>query len=485
MSCRTALTLLLCAASLGAQGIPSRPEQLAFPPVTFLAPLAKSYRATLKNGITVYIAPDPGTAFVNIGLQVRYGSHLDPAGKAGLASLFGGLWRDGGTLLTPAAELDEKCAFLAASVGPGSLRCMAKDLDAGLKLMMEVLLQPAFAQERLDLHKRRARQGLDRRNDSAGSVHGYNLGFLLNGEKDHGSRPVTPASLDAITREDLLAFHKRVMHPGNMILTVSGAFEKKAMLARLETLFGELKPGPGAQVTPRPKAPSHQRQPGIYLLQKDVPQAVVSLTLPGLRRTDPDYFPAYVMNQILGGPAFTARLLKKVRSDEGLTYGITSSLGAGRAYGAWKGDWNCQFLTKNRSVPYALRLTLAEMARLQTEPVGEAELQVVKGSLIETFPGNFSSKSALVHLFANEELSGWPEDFYATYREKIQAVTPADIQRVARTYLDPAWAVLLVTGKLDEVKAGDSEHPGALADVLPLPVHELPQRNALTLKPVS
>ena len=479
------LSLAFVAGGLSAQGIPDRPEMLSFEPLVFHAPVAKDYRAKLKNGITVFLAPDEGSAFVNLGLTVRYGAHMDPAGKEGLSSLVASQWRAGGTRKTSAEALDEQADFLAARIGAGSLRCLTKDLNEVMRFSIEVLLEPTFAQEQLDLAKRNLKQNLERRNDQAGSIQGYTMGYLLNGENHFSSQHVTSDSLEAITREDLLAFHRKVLHPANMILTVSGRFERKAMLAKLERTYGALKPGAEAQVSPKAPASNHEREPGIYVVDKDVPQAVVGLVMPGLRRTDPHWFPAMVMNEILGGSGFTARLMKKVRSDEGLTYGVGSQFGPGRPYGTWRGDWSCGLQTKNRSVAYALRLILGEIERMRREPVNQEELDVIKGSLIQGFPSQFSSRGAIVNVFAQEENAGWPEDFYATYREKIQAVTPADIQNVAQKYLDASRAIILVTGKAAEIHAGDPAHPGVFKTLLPLPFRQLPLRDPLTMKPLE
>jgi len=306
---------------------------------------------------------------------------------------------------------------------------------------------------------------------------------LLNGEDHFSSAQMTGASLKAITREDLAAFHARLLHPENLVVSVSGKFKKEAMLDLLNRTLGALKPGAAAKATPKVPAPSFQRRPGIYVVDKDVPQSLVRFALPGLRRTDPDWHAAQVMNQILGGSGFTSRLMKKIRSDEGLTYGI----GTGFSDGAhWKGNWSGSVQTKNLSVAYVLRLALAELERLKTQPVPPEELAVIKDSIVQAFPSQWGKKANVVNLFAQEQLTGWPENWWAGYREKIQAVTAEDVQRAARKYLDPAQLVILVVGKAGEAEAGDGkDHPGALKDVAPLPLTRLPLRDPLTLKPLS
>lgn len=491
MISRIALSLLLTAGFAFSQEVPARPEKLSFKSLTFKAPQAKDYKAKLKNGIPVFIAPDSNSQFVRINVMVRGGSYLDPKGKEGLAGLVGSEMRTGGTLQTPADQLDEKIEFLAARIqtnfgdtdGNAYLEVMGDRLKEGLGLFMEVLTQPAFAQDRLDLAKKQLNLGLEQRNDSANSIAGYQMDYLLNGEHHYSTALTTEASLKAITQEDLKAFHARVFHPSNLVIAVSGKFETKAMLDRLNKTLGQLKPGKGAEVSPKPPAPSFTRKAAIYVCDKDVPQSTVQFAIPGLRRTDPDWYATVVMNDILGGGGFHARLMKKIRSDEGLTYGIGSRFGTG-AY--QKGDWACRFQTKNRSVAYALRLALAEIARIKAEPVSDAELKVVKDSIMDAFPARFPNKQAIVNTLANEYLTGWPEGFYADFREKIQLVTKEDVQRVAKKYLDPEQMVLLVVGKASEAEAGDvKDHPGKLSEIAKLPMVQLPLRDPKTMKPLK
>lgn len=492
MFSRIALSLLLGSGLAFSQEIVNRPEKLSFKPLSFQAPRVKDYKTKLKNGIPVFLAPDPnGQPIVRINLLVRGGSYLDPAGKEGLAGLMGAGMREGGTEQTPADKLDERIEFLAAQVrtsfgstsGSVSLEVLEKDFKAGLDLFLEVLTQPAFAQDRLDLAKKQARLGLDQRNDSANSIAGYQMGYLLSGENHFSTAAMTEGSLKSISREDLKAFHARLFHPSNFVLAVSGRFDRKAMLDTLNKSLGELKPFKAAEISPVPPAPAFVRKPGIYVCEKDVPQSTVQFAIPGLRRTDPDWYPTFVLNDILGGGGFTARLMKKIRSDEGLTYGIYSRFDPG-AY--WKGDWSCRFQTKNRSVAYALRLALAEVQRIKAEPVSDQEMKVVKDSILDGFPARFPNKQAIASLFASECLTGWPDDFYADFRERIQAVTREDVQRVARKYLDLDTMVLLVVGKLSEAEEGDvKDHPGKLSEVAKLPVVKLPLRDPLTMKPLK
>jgi zinc protease len=488
---RIALVLVLGCGGLAAQALVDRPEKLSFAPIAFTTPKAKDFKAKLKNGIPVYLAADPsGTPLVRLSVLWRGGSYLEPAGKAGLAQLFGGQLAQGGTAKLEPSKLEDRLEGLAAALsstcgdtsGSLSLQVLDKDLADGLDLFLQVLTEPAFAQDRLDLAKRQTGQGLTRRNDAVTSIAGYQMGFLLFGENHFSTADPTAASLAAITREDLKAFHARLLHPSNLVISVSGRFDRKAMLETLNKTLGALKAGPAAAVSAKVPAPDFPRKPGIYVTDKDAPQAMLQWAFPGLRRTDPDWHAALVMNQILGAGGFTSRLMKKIRSDEGLTYGVRTALGTGAH---WQGDLTGNLQTKNRSVAYALRLALAEMQTMKDTPVSLEELTVTKDGIIESFPSQWAGKQALANRFADEALTGWPEDWWADYREKIQAVTATDVQRMARKLLDPAKMMVLAVGKAAEMAPGDEEHPGKLAEVAKLPMARLALRDPLTLKPLN
>jgi len=489
---RIALLPFLLGPVLLGQAIPSRPEGLHFKPLAFSVPRAATFKARLANGIPVYYAEDPeGVPIVRLKVMIRGGSYLDLPGKEGLASLMGSQLRDGGTARTPAAELDERLEFLAGNItsdfrsfsGSLSMTIMEKDLQEGLDLFMQILTQPAFAQDRLDLAKAAFLQAMSARNDTVGEIAGLEMPRLLYGDTHFTTHLPTAQSIGAITRDDLNAFHSRILEPGNFVVSASGRLKRKDMLDLLQKTLGKIRANPTAKVSPAVPVPTHGAIPGLYLLNKEFPQSLVRFSLPGLRRTDPDWYAAVVMNEILGGTGFTCRLMKKIRSDEGLTYGIGTRFEEGLH---WTGTWSGAYQTKNLSVPFSLRLLLSEMERIKAEPVPVEELASIKAGIIEAFPANWGRKDVLADTFAKEQLQGWPEDWWVDYRERIQAVSAQDVQRVARKYLDPRKFVILVVGKASEIEAGDSkDHPGLLKDAAPLPAKRLPLRDPLTLKPLS
>jgi len=483
-----ALVLALAAAPLGAQqaAIPDNPEKLVFKPIVYTPPSARDDRVVLKNGMVVYIAEDPTLPLVNIDLTVRTGSYLEPAGKEGLAAFTGSQIRRGATRSLTAEQLDEKLDFLAANVntsigdtaGHASLNCLRDNLDESLKAFVEMLREPRFQEDRLALAKEQSLQEMKKRNDDSEDIEGREWNVLLYGEKHFTNRFTSASSVQSLTRQDLVDFHKKYFHPANMIAAVSGSFSRPVMIQKLEAAFAAW---PGAKpVVPPVPSDIQTVQPGIYRVQKDVNQGRVSIGLPSVRRNDPDIYALEVMNEILGGSGFTSRITKTVRSDEGLAY----SAGSGLNFGIYfPGVFRAEFQSKSRTVTYAAQLVLQEIKKMREAPVTEEELDTIKRSLIETFPSAFNSKARIVATFAADEYTQRDPTFWQTYRDRIRAVSAADVQRVAQKYLAPDKMVMLVVGDQKEIDQGDGKHETslkALAEGRPIVV--LPLRDPMTMK---
>lgn len=482
--------LLLAFAGLAsmarAQEIPARPDQLTFKPLVFTPPSAGDYRVVLPNGMVAYVAEDKALPLVNIAITVRTGSYLDPQGKEGLASFTGSQIRRGGSSSLTAEQLDERFDFLAAqastgigpTAGSASLNCLADNLDEALKLFVEMLRSPRFQEDRLALAREQALQDMKKRNDDSGDIESREWNVLLNGEAHFTNRFTTEASVKAITRDDLAAFHRRFFHPANMIAAVSGALPRTEMIRRLTAAFANW-PGPSAAVPPPPGtiAPA---APGLYRIEKDVNQGRVSMGLPTVKRDSPDQYALEVMNEILGGSGFTSRITKTVRSDEGLAYSAGSGLTIGVYY---PGRFRAAFQSKSPTVAYATQLVLEEIKKMRSEPVSEEELTTIKNNLVQTFPGTFASKAQAMGIFASDEYTGREPFYWKTYRDRIQAVTAADVQRVAATYLAPEKLIVLVVGDQKEIDLGDPKHEVKLAPLAPGgKVTTLPLRDPLTMK---
>jgi len=486
----TAGILLLAAAVQAAPApapaIPDSPDTLVFKPLAYTPPRAADHRVVLKNGMVVFIAEDPTLPLVDINITVRTGGYLDPAGKEGLAALTGSLLRNGGTRSLTAEQLDERLDFLAARVatsigdtsGSASLNCLAENLDDSLRLFLEILKEPRFQEDRLALTKDQALQEMTRRNDDPEDIERREWNVLLYGEGRATNRFTTEASVRSVSREDVAAFHRRYFHPANMIAAVSGAFSRAEMIRKLEAAFAGW-PGAKPQVAPVPSEIA-TAAPGLYRIQKDVPQGRVTIGLPTVKRDSPDIYALEVMNEILGGSGFVSRITRNVRSNEGLAYSAGSALRFGVYY---PGAFRALFQSKSRSVPYATQLVLDEIKKMRDQPVTADELDIIKRSLIETFPSNFESKAKTVALFAADEYTRRDPTFWPTYRDRIRAVTAADVQRVAREHLVPEKMVVLVVGDQKEIDIGDGKHEASLAAMAPGGhVVTLPLRDPMTMK---
>jgi len=480
-------SLLISAALLAApQTIPDHPDKLTFPPLAFTPPAAGPHRVVLSNGMVVFIAEDRTLPLVNIALTVRTGSYLEPAGKEGLAALTGAQIRRGGTKSLTAQELDEKLDLLAAQVATGmgptagsaSLNCLSDNLDEALRPFVEMLKEPRFQEDRLALAKDQELQAMRKRNDDSGDIEEREWNVLLNGEGHFTNRFPTEASVKAITRDDLVAFHRKYFHPAGMVAAVAGAFSRAEMIAKLEAAFSNW-PGAPPVVPPVPATIS-PASPALYRIAKDVNQGRVSIGLPTVKRDNPDVYALEVMNEILGGSGFTSRITKTVRSDEGLAYDAGSAVSFGVYY---PGRFRAAFQSKSPTVAWATQLVLEEIRKIREAPVTGEELDTIQKSLIETFPSSFASPAQAMAIFASDEYTHRDPRYWATYRDRIRAVTAGDVQRVARAYLRPEKFIILAVGDQKEIDRGDPRHPVKLETLAPGGrVTTLPLRDPMTVK---
>ena len=457
------LAVAVCLTGAAEAQIPSHPTDLTYAPLEFTAPQSAEHRHELSNGVVVFVVEDHELPLASVSVLVRTGSYLDPPDKIGLASLTGNQMRAGGTTTLGAAEFDEEAAFLAAQIGSSiggtsggaSLGCLTKDLDVCLDLFFDMLRNPAFDEGRLALAKSQSVQGMERRNDATQGIERREFSRLIRGTSHFTTAPGTRASIEAITRDDLVAFHRQYFHPGNFLFAVSGDVDTTAILADLERRLDGWEIGTGS-VPPVP-APDFTPEPGLYVVDKpDVNQGRVTIGHLGIQRDNPERYKLLIMNDILGGGGFSARLLTRVRSDEGLAYSVSSSFSAGTYY---PGVFQAGFQSRSETIARASAIVIEEIERMRTELVEPGELSNSIASFVDTFSRNFSSAGATAGLFVGDEFTGRDPAYLASYRDNIASVTAEDVLDVAQRYLDPQKLVFLVVGNVDAILAGDPEQP--------------------------
>jgi zinc protease len=466
--------------------IPARPEKIEFPPLSYEPPDAARFRRTLPDGTVVYLAPSHELPLVTISITFKGGSALDPADIPGLAAMTARMIREGGPEKMEPAAFDETLDFLATEISVAAndtftvatMNCLKSTLDESLGLFVGMLRAPGFDTKRLDTAKARSLEALKQRNDDASSIIGREWKRLVYGADHFEASEPTDKSLAAISRERLAAMHKRICHPGNAIVAVSGDFDEAEMLARLTKAFTGWERGPVAE---DPAAPTAVLEPGLYHVPKKIPQGKVAIGGRSIRRDDPDMLALLLLNEILGDGGFTSRLMQQVRSNEGLAYTVRSALAPKVAY---PGDFRAGFESKNATVALATKIVLDEIRKIRTEPVTADELETAKRSLIETFPRQFESKPQMLRVFVNDEWTKRPADHWKTFRARIDALTAADLLRVAQKHLDPEKMAILVVGDWDEIAAGDLGKRASMTEFFGGKVRQLPLRDPLTLEPL-
>ena len=375
--------------------------------------------------------------------------------KAGLVGLMAGsVQRTGGTKnddrrrdgrfsgSSRAASVETN---IGNTVGFASMDCLSDDVDEVLPVFVEVLRFPEFSEDKLELAKIQANSGISRRNDDVGAITSREFNRLVYGADSPMAVGTEYATIAAITRDDLVAWHARYYHPNNIYIGVVGDFDSAEMKRKLAEAFGDWPAGPAFD---EPEiAVAQEEEPGVFFIEKsDVTQANIRIGHLGITYHNPDYFPVVVMNEVLGG-GFSARLFSRIRSEKGLAYGVGGRVGAAFLH---PGVTSFGMQTKSETMGEAVDALFQEIGGMVTEPATERELQLAKDSLLNSFVFNYASKGQVLGQQMLFTYYGLPSDFLEKYRSNIERVTTEDVLRVAKTYLHPDRAKLLVVGRADD-----------------------------------
>ncbi len=418
-------------------------------------------RVQLDNGMIVYLVEDHDLPVVKLNARIRSGSIYEPGNKVGLSDIMAEVMRTGGTEKYPGDDLDVRLENIGASVeinaggfSPLSntglaitrarMRCLEEDTDEVLDIFADILRNPAFPQEKIDLALTQTKTAISRRNDDADGIAWREVKKLYYGADSPYARHPEYDTLDAITRGDLSAFHQYFMHPNNIILTAGGDFDTQEMLGKIEAAFGDWS---YVDTFFPPDPPVHDTKPTIaYIYKEDVNQSKIRMGHMGIMHDDEYFFPLQILNEILGG-GFSSRLFSRVRSQEELAYSVFAWMVAGDHH---PGPFVVGTDTKSESTVYAIELILEEIRKVTEEPVTDDELNRAKNSLKNSFVFEFTSPYSIAGEKANTEFWGKDPEYLDKYLANVDAVTADDVLAAAQARIHPDDIAILVVGREED-----------------------------------
>jgi len=439
-------SLLQALAQAASQGAPAW-KQIPIPPLPAFHP-QQPKRIELANGMVIFLQEDHELPLVDGTARIRGGSVNEPADKVGLADIFGEVWRTGGTKAQTGDQLDDFLEVRAAKVETGSssdsttasFSCLKGDLDDVFKVFADLLQNPEFRAEKIDIAQKREYDGISRRNDEAGEIAYRESVKLAYGADNPYARVPEYATVAAVTRQDLLDWHAKYVHPNNIILGISGDFDSAAMEARLRAAFESWSKGPAL---PKNEIQYSPAKPGYYLIPKDdVNQSNIHMVALGTTRDNPDYYAISVFNEAFGG-GFSSRLFNDIRTKRGLAYGVGGGIGTNFGH---PGILQISMGTKSQSTIEAIQAAGEDIDKLARQPITDEEIQRAKDAILNAFIFRLDSPDKILGERMTYEYYGYPPDWLDKYQAEIKKVTAADVNRVAAKYLHKNQLAVLVVG---------------------------------------
>ena len=399
------------------------------------------------GGITAWLVEDHSIPFTALEIRFRGGASVEPADKRGVTNLMTALLEEG------AGELDAR-AFARARDGLAasfryavsddalsvSAQFLTENRDAAVDLLRQSLIAPRFDAEAIERVRAQVLSGLRSDEKDPQSIAARRFDALVFGDHPYGSSlDGTIDTVSALTRDDLLAAHGATLARDRIYVSAVGDITAEALGRLLDDLLGDL-PLTGAAL-PGPADPAFAG--GVDVVEFPTPQSVVLFGQPAIGQDHPDFFAAFILDHILGGGGFESRLMTEVREKRGLTYGIYTYL-ADREFAQF---WGGSVASANNRVAEAVEVIAAEWARLQSEGVSAEELENAKTYLTGAYPLRFDGNGTIANIIVGMQMRGLPIDYAATRNDKVEAVTLADANRVARDLLDPAALSFVVVGQ--------------------------------------
>lgn len=404
-------------------------------------------RWKLPNGLTVLYLKDDELPLVTGKLFVRGGALWADGAPNGSTSAMGDQMRQGGAGGRSADELDRELEKLSAAVvstmatefGAVSFAALSSDVDKVFPIFADVALRPRFEEQRLSLWKGQSIESIRRRKEDPGTVASIAFQQLVYGDSPYG-RVAVERDIAAVSRAHLVRLHEKLVRPDGAILAISGKIDRAHAEALVSRHFGAWR-ARGALLPPAPPD-NYQPKPGVYFITLPFSQATVKMGQLGIPRLTPDYPQIDLFNEVFGASGFGSRLMARVRTELGLTYGIYGMISPAVVKGT-----NYVFLqTKAESVSPAITESLAVLKGLQAAPPTALELGEKKAAIRNSYVFNFDSPADIVSRDASLELLNYPADYDQTYLEKIDAVAPEQVTEVARSRWDPSQFVIVVVG---------------------------------------
>ncbi|MCC6518544.1 MAG: insulinase family protein [Tabrizicola sp.] len=402
---------------------------------------------TSPGGIKAWLVEDHNIPFTALELQFKGGSSLEAPDKRGVINLMTATLEEG------AGEMDSK-AFaeardaLAAGIsfdsGADSVGVSAKFLtenrDQAIELMRAALVNPRFDQDAVDRVREQVLSNLRANEKDPGTLASEKFDALAFGDHPYATTgDGTIETVTKLTRDDVVAAHKAALARDRVFVAASGDITAEELGKLLDRLLGDL-PATGA---PQPDTAPWLLPPGVTVVDFPTPQSTVFFGQLGIPRDDPDFFPAFILNEVIGGGRFTARLMTEVREKRGLTYGIGTYLVNMEHADMLLG----QFSASNDKVAEAIKVVQQEWGRLVSEGVTPEELETTKTYLTGSYPLRFDGNGPIASILVGMQMDGMPINYVTTRNAKIEAVTAEDIKRVAARLFKPEALQFVVVGQ--------------------------------------